>query len=230
MLKQACGGALLVLGLVVGCGRAADGPVAPRTVVAFDLETTGFSAASNRTVEIAAVKFRGGEILEARSWLINPGGAIPPRVIEVHGIRDDMVGDAPAFPVVFEEFRRFVGDAVPVAHNARFDAGFLKAELQRHAIDAPAWVIVDSLDVVRAAFPDAAKHSIEALADLLGLGSTDFHRALADSMMLARILIRLPDAQKTRLLDPVTHGVRVFSLRQPEPDSENEGELKAVEH
>jgi len=158
------------------------------TFVAFDTETTGLNPKKDRIVELAAVKYRNGQILEQRTWLVNPGRSIPPWAERIHGISTDMVRDEPPFDRVYEEFAEFIDGAVLVAHNARFDIAFIHEELRRKKLPNPMNEVVDSLRLFRTWFPDLPSHSLQAVAEHMQVGGEEYHRALADSMYVVLIL------------------------------------------
>jgi len=167
---------------------AASLPVKEMVFVAFDTETTGFSPKKERLVEIGAVKFRGdGEVLSSTNWLVNSERPIPWYATKVHGITTEDVGDAPVFNEVWPAFKAFCDDAVLLAHNATFDIGFLKAELKRAGIPAPALPVVDTLPLFRSWFPHALSHSLEPLSVYLGVQSDTYHRARADAFHVVHI-------------------------------------------
>ncbi|WP_280335323.1 exonuclease domain-containing protein, partial [Nocardia wallacei] len=119
-----------------------DTPLFDTTFVVVDLETTGTSPERDAITEIGAVKVRGGEVLGEFATLVNPGCAIPPQIIQVTGITTAMVLDAPRIEAVLPGFLEFAAGAVLVAHNARFDTGFLKAAAPRRAAPgAPVHVV-----------------------------------------------------------------------------------------
>lgn len=164
-------------------------PVTNVIFTAFDTETTGFSTKSDRLVEIGAVKFRGnGEILAVTNWLINPQRDIPSYATQVHGIYNLDVLGAPVFKDVFPQFAAFCADSVLLAHNAPFDIGFLRAELKRAEIDAPAFPVLDTLPLFRAWFPHALSHSLEPLSVYLGVEQGVYHRAGADSYHIIDVM------------------------------------------
>ena len=166
---------------------AASTPVAEVTFVAFDTETTGLSAQRERLVEIAAVKFRNGRVLAEKTWLINPGRPMPPAAEQVHHISDTMVRDKPDFKTVYPEFAQFIGDAVLLAHNARFDVAFVSAECTRHSLPPPPNPVLDTLPLFRRWFPQFASHSIASLSTNLNLTAGALHRAQSDTMSLVLI-------------------------------------------
>lgn len=174
-------GFCVVLGLILIASLSSAQPLTNITFIAFDVETTGFSAESDRIIEIGAVKFRNGKVLGKRSWLINPGIPIPETTQRIHGITDKMVKESPPFSKVFPEFARFIKDTMLLTHNARFDIRFISAELQRNKMSAPENIVIDTLGLARGWFPDAGSYSLENLVKHLGMPAGRFHRALADS-------------------------------------------------
>ena len=133
--------------------------------VAFDLETTGLSAESDRIVEVGAVRFdAGGADLGRYARLVNPRRPISAGARRVHGISDSqLVGEGGA-EVVLPEFLDWLGDPAGVAllaHNASFDAGFLGRELARLGRPLPAFEVIDTLALARRARPDLRSHRLD---------------------------------------------------------------------
>jgi DNA polymerase III subunit epsilon len=159
------------------------------TFTAVDQETTGLNAASDRVIEIGAVKFRNGKIIESRSWLIDPGIPIPEESIRIHHIAPDMVAGRPSFKSVYPEFKDFVRDTVVLCHNAPFDVGFLRAETERSGLPRLDNQVLDTLRLARSWFPNAPGHSLEALAAHLGIELKSAHRALADASALVAVFM-----------------------------------------
>lgn len=106
-------------------------PLAEATLVVVDLETTGTDPSTDGITEIGAVKVRGGEVLGEFRSFVDPQRPIPAYVAALTGISDATVRDAPVIGTVLPMFLDFVGDAALVAHNARFDVGFLTQALGR---------------------------------------------------------------------------------------------------
>lgn len=106
--------------------------LAEDTFVVFDVETTGLSAVYNTIIELAAVKVKDGEIIDRFTSFANPHHPLSIATIELTGITDDMVKDAPDVEEVLREFHEWIGDSVLVAHNASFDIGFLNAGLKKN--------------------------------------------------------------------------------------------------
>ena len=157
--------------------------------VAFDTETTGLWAPSNRIVEIAAVRFYLDNEQETtfRS-LVNPQKSIPPEVIAIHGITDEMVADAPPASKVMREFIRFCGDdAILIAHNAPFDISFIGCELDRAEITFGNQPILDTVDLFKRYFPGLASYSLLSLSQHFSIAQQQQHRALADAVLVKQL-------------------------------------------
>jgi len=190
-------GARLLLALLATL-PATSIPAQPATsaicYVAFDLETTGFSPDRDRIVELAALRFSAdGTVLSNRVWLIDPGRPIPPPAQTVHGITDAMVRGQPDFAAVYPEWQALVGNAVLLAHNARFDSSFLAAEAARSGLPPPTNRVIDTLPLSRARFTNAPGHSLSELADWLGLTPATPHRAFADADRVRQLWLHLQD-------------------------------------
>lgn len=155
--------------------------VANTTFVVFDCETTGLSPANDRVVEVGAVKFRDGKMIDEKTWLINPGRHIPPWVVKVHGIDDDMVKDQPGFKDIYPEFVSFIEDSVLMAHNARFDVSFIRSEIERNGLSQPRNLTIDSLYLFRKWFPETKSHKLKDVADAAQIKTSTLHRGMADS-------------------------------------------------
>lgn len=180
---------LIFLGLILTVSPSSAEPLSNITFVAFDLETTGFSAEFDRIIEIGAVKFRNGKVLKKRSWLINPSIPIPENSQNLHGITEEMVAESPPFSEVFPEFAGFVKGTVLLSHNAKFDLKFLLAELKRNNMPAPDNTVIDTLKLARVWFPDAGTYSLENLVKHLRIPARTFHRALFDSEYVTAFFI-----------------------------------------
>jgi DNA polymerase-3 subunit epsilon len=165
---------------------------APR--VAFvDLETTGASPGRARVTEVGIVLVETGpEGERVTEWasLVNPGCTIPPDIQWLTGISNAMVRDAPPFERLAPEIAERLAGAVFVAHNARFDYGFLRAEFARAGIDFTARTLC-TVRLSRHLQPDRSPHSLDALIERWGLPVADRHRALGDARITLRFVQRL---------------------------------------
>ncbi|MGP7961113.1 DEDD exonuclease domain-containing protein [Sanguibacter sp. A247] len=190
------------------------------TFVVVDLETTGTSAGADAITEIGAVKVRGGEILGEFQTLVDPGVPVPPQIAVLTGITTAMVLDAPRIAAVLPQFLEFARGAVLVAHNARFDVGFLKAAARATETPWPPFEVVDTVALARRVVPkdEARNHKLGTLAKLFGATTVPNHRALSDARatvdVLHALLGRLAPWGITHIedlasaLDPVPPAVR----------------------
>ncbi|NOY74919.1 MAG: 3'-5' exonuclease [Kiritimatiellaeota bacterium] len=151
--------------------------------VIFDLETTGMSATNDRIVEIAAVGVDTDNERTRFHSLVNPRMKIPFHAKNVHGISDENVADAPTFHDIAPRFLEFADGATLVAHNARFDLSFLQESLARTG--HPLWrgKTMDSIKIIKNAYPGLPSYSLQNLRATFNLGSDSdgpAHRAFAD--------------------------------------------------
>lgn len=156
--------------------------------VTVDIETTGCRPGSSGIIEIGAVRLESGVITGHFSTLVRPPEPIPPAVRQLTGIDDDMVAGAPDIASVIAEFREFVGDAVLVAHNHRFDMGFLDFEAERSWGMPFPRPVLDTLSLARRLHPELSRHNLRVLAEFYGAESTPNHRAFPDALATAEIL------------------------------------------
>ncbi|WP_228566965.1 DEDD exonuclease domain-containing protein [Nocardia sp. SYP-A9097] len=165
-------------------------PLYDTTFVVVDLETTGTSPQGDAITEIGAVKVRGGEVLGEFATLVNPGLAIPPQIVQITGITTAMLIDAPPIEQVLPGFLEFANGAVLVAHNARFDTGFLRAAAARSEIPWPAFQVVCTVQLARRVLnkDEAPSVKLSFLAELLGSQTRPTHRALDDARATVDVL------------------------------------------
>lgn len=171
-----------------------DAPVDRLTFVAFDFETTGLYPATDRIVEFGAVRFRLGEELEGFSALANPGRPIHPDAAQVSGISDADVADKPPVADLLPQFVQFLGDDVLLAHNARFDAAFLRAELERAGLPTLRNPISDTQVLSQRAFPGRPSYALQALVEFLQIPANQAHRAQDDARQCMRLFAHCVDA------------------------------------
>lgn len=162
------------------------------TFAVVDLETTGASPGQCAVTEIGAVKMQGGHRLGTFQTLVNPGTGIPPVITHLTGITEAMVVPAPPIGAVLPSLLEFLGDAVVVGHNVRFDLRFLQASLAAHRRPALANRWVDTCTLARRLVGDEVLDCrLSTLATHLGLAHRPTHRALDDAMATADLLHHL---------------------------------------
>ena len=167
-------------------------------IIAFDLETTGLSAAIDRITEIGAVRIVGGELKDEFCTFVNPEKHIPERVTELTGIDDAMVADAPCEEEALRAFYSFCGNSkFLVAHNAGFDTSFLKAANKRLGWEFT-YEYADTVAMARSMYPDLKNHKLDTLGNYLKLAPFNHHRACDDARELALILVRMMEELRHR--------------------------------
>lgn len=160
--------------------------------VVVDVETTGSDPARHRLTEVGAVRVRGGRIIGEWSSLVNPERRIPSFISQLTGITDAMVAEAPRFSEVAAGLREFIGEAVFVAHRARFDHGFLKAEFERCGIPFGGPVLCTVVES-RRHFPGLPSHGLATLSKHFGISLDSHHRALCDARATAEIFLKIQE-------------------------------------
>ena len=154
-----------------------------RKVVFLDLETTGASAARDRITEVGLIEVDGGYFVREWSTLVNPGIPIPPLIQSLTGINDAMVAKAPYFEDIARELYEAIDGRMLIAHNARFDYGFLEHEFKRLDQDFSAPVLC-TVRLSRKLFPQHARHNLDTLISRHDIECDARHRALGDARVL----------------------------------------------
>jgi DNA polymerase III epsilon subunit family exonuclease len=160
------------------------------TFVVFDLETTGLRPGTARPCEFGAVRVRELQLEERFQTLANPGARLQPGVAALTGLRDDELRRAPPVSAVTRRFLAFAGDAVLVAHNARFDMAFLDNETMRLNGNRVAATVVDTVGLARRLL-GRQPANLAALSHRFVTDARPCHRALPDAEATAEILLAL---------------------------------------
>ncbi len=163
-------------------------PLHAVTFCVLDLETTGGSPATEAITEIGALRMRGGECLGRFETLVNPGVPIPPLITVLTGITEAMLLPAPAIAEALPAFLEFLGDAVIVGHNVRFDIAFLDAACRARGADRLANRRTDTLALARRLLRDDVPNlKLSTLARHLRVPTDPVHRAMADAQATAEV-------------------------------------------
>lgn len=155
-----------------------------------DLETTGATATIDRITEIGIVEVDADGTVREWQQLVNPGMRIPPFIEQLTGISNAMVANAPPFAEVAGEALRRLEGRLFIAHNARFDYGFLKNEFQRLGIAFRAPVLC-TVKLSRTLFPEHKRHNLDSLIERHDLQAEARHRALADAQLIHQFWQRI---------------------------------------
>jgi DNA polymerase-3 subunit epsilon len=149
-------------------------------MVLVDLETTGGKSTQDRIIEIALIRIEKGEVVDRWEQLVNPDMTVPPWITRLTGISTSDVIEKPSFEAIADDLFDRLQGATLVAHNARFDYGFLKNEFKRCNIDYTTKPLC-SVKLSRALYPQFKRHGLDALIERFSLPMPDRHRAMADT-------------------------------------------------
>lgn len=165
-----------------------------RRLVFIDVETTGLDhRKGHRIIEVGAVAMQNGQIVSEYQSLIHMEVQIPRHVSRIHGITNEMLTGQPEPENVFPAVKDFVADSILVAHNAKFDIGFLRSEFNRLKLSFTNQIFC-TLEISRRRYPRLPNYKLETLyRRLVGPVPTDTqrHRALGDARMVAEVWMAL---------------------------------------
>jgi len=189
-----------------------------RPIVFVDLETTGGDATTDRITEIGVVEVsRAG--VERWSVLVDPQTPVPPFIERLTGIDDAMLHGQPSFASLAQSLAERLDGKLFVAHNARFDYGFLKNEFRRAGVAFRADVLC-TVRLSRALFPSVQRHGLDALIARFGLAPEGRHRALADADLLWQFWQKIHEVYSQELVDAAVKAlIRRASLPAALPES-----------
>ncbi len=172
----------------VDSSQAQDGPV----IVAFDFETTGLYPDESDIVEVGGVKFTPlGEVMGRFERFANPGYAIPADSTAVSGITTEMVAGADPPLAVLEAFIDWAGrDAVYVAHNAAFDAGFIEATYEKAGRKCPPLQVADTLEWARSLSLKTPNYKLGTLLAHYRKNTEGLHRSMADAHGVMELVLQ----------------------------------------
>ena len=157
-----------------------------QNIIALDIETTGLDPSRDAVIEIGLVRFQGSRVEDTWQSLINPGRPLPPFIIQLTGIDDAMLANAPRITSVLDDLQEKVGDLPILGHNIGFDISFLQ-QLGLFYQNQ----LIDTYDLASVLLPDAGRYRLDALASALGVVPQQRHRALEDASTTHQVYLRL---------------------------------------
>ena len=186
-------------GSFIALDSAPDTLLGEAEFVVFDLETTGLSHVSDRICEIGAVRIRGLELADTFETLVAPKTTVPHAVRRLTGLSDDALRRAPGVRTAIRGFSAFAGPSVLIAHNARFDVGFVNRELERMTGKRLAATVIDTVPLARNLLQRRVQRtSLASLAYFFGVSVRPCHRALPDAQATAEVFLRLVELAAER--------------------------------
>ncbi len=161
------------------------------TFVGFDTETSGKYPLADEVCEIAAVKWRGGQIIGEFQTFVKVSRPMSAEVIAIHNITDAMLVGAAEREHAAREFHKFIGDDFLIAHHAPFDLGFIAPEIERARLPLPKAAVFCSSLLARKAFPESENHKLQTLIKFFQLQQGQAHRALDDARACLEVGMRV---------------------------------------
>lgn len=177
--------------------RADKGQPLKCPAVVFDIETTGFSNQNDKIIEIGAVKVVDGTITEKFSTFVNPQVPIPFEIEKLTSITDEMVMGADTIDIVLPKFLAFCEGCILVAHNARFDTGFIAKNARDLNLPAD-YTIVDTVGLARVLLPELHNFKLDTVAKELSVSLENHHRAVDDAGCTAEIYVKFLQMMEER--------------------------------
>ena len=159
--------------------------------VAIDLETTGLDPNKDKIIEISAVKFNNGEVVDSLTFLVNPAIKLKPKIIQITGINDSMLVSKPSFDDIKDHFLMFIENLPIVGHNVMFDLNFLKKNIHDYEKYFKGRMICDTYYLSKIFYYDYSSFSLTSLCKTVGIEINNAHRAEDDARNSGFLLINI---------------------------------------
>ncbi len=177
--------------------------IGPLAIV--DVETTGMSAAYGRIIEIGVIRVEKGKVVRAYESLVDPECYVQPLIQQLTGINNQDVEGAPLFSEISREVAALLDGAIFVAHNARFDVGFLKQEFARVGRPFSPRCLC-TMKLSRRLFPEHRRHDLGSIIERYRLECPARHRAMGDARAVYAFLRYLEEKEpEDRLSGALQH-------------------------
>jgi DNA polymerase III epsilon subunit family exonuclease len=213
--------ALLADGHWVINGFAAELPISSALgdFTALDVETTGLRPLTHRIIEVAAIRYREGREVDRFVTFVQPERKLPSVIVNLTGIRDADLEDAPLFRDIADNLLTFLGDDLIVGHNVGFDMSFIAGEFKRLGRPGLANNRFDTLSAAHRLLTGIRRKNLGKLADFLGVPRGHDHRAYDDARKTAEVALRLVEAALTKgITDPIE--IRKLGAPMPRPSKD----------
>ncbi|MFA6982538.1 MAG: PolC-type DNA polymerase III [Sedimentibacter sp.] len=166
--------------------------------VVFDLETTGLNPKNDHIIEIGAVKISNRKVIDSFSTFVHTDRKLPEKIIELTSITDDMLVGQPDIGDALPSFLDFAKGSVLVAHNAKFDVGFIREKAKVLSIENYNPSTLDTLELSKALIKDVKNHRLNTLTKKLGISLLNHHRAVDDANATGQLFIILLNKLRER--------------------------------
>ncbi len=158
------------------------------TYVVFDVETTGLSAIYDSIIELAGVKMYKGNVIAEFQEFIDPGEQLSDFTTELTGITNEMLKGSKSEKQVLSEFQDFTEDTILVAHNAKFDMGFINKGYEKNGLATTSLPVIDTLELSRFVYPELKTFGLGSLAKRFDVLLEQHHRAIYDAQTTGILL------------------------------------------
>jgi DNA polymerase III subunit epsilon len=177
-----------------------------------DLETTGLSPYHERIIEVGAIRVKNGKTIQTYNTLVDPQQKIKYYITQITGISQKDILGKPIFHEISDELLEIIGDSIVVAHNARFDYGFLKTELLRDGHNLKNQFCC-SMVMSRQLYPEHRRHNLDSIIERFELDCAHRHRALDDAMLVHEFFQRIFDEQNSEMVEEIIRSSIIAGTR-----------------
>lgn len=182
----------------------------PSKLAFVDIETTGLGVTHDKIIEIGILRVENGKLVKKFKSLINPEGFVSSFSLQLTGITEAELTNAPTFYEVMDDINDILKDCVFVAHNVRFDYGFIRNEFRRYEKKFSAKHFC-TIKLSQRLFPNERKHNLDAIISRFNIKCINRHRAFDDALVLWEFYQKLQNSFEPDLLEKAISG----SLKKP---------------
>lgn len=194
-----------------------------------DIETTNSNTQIGEVIEIGALKFKGGKIIDEFRTFVRAERGIPPKIVELTGIKNKMIRRAPELKRALHDFKLFLQDGIFLAHNVNFDFNFLNAKLESCALPPMKNARICTFELARRTII-APKHGLGFLNEFLEINAKTHHRALSDCEIAFRVFLisleKLGHLQNTQALINLARTIQTPNKNKKNLESHANYELR----
>ncbi len=172
----------------------------PKSICFIDTETTGLNASYNRIIEVGVLKVVDGELVKEFKTLVNPGTYVDPFIQQMTGINPEALEKAPTFEEIKDELSALLEDSIFVAHNVRFDYGFIRNEFKRSGIKFSSKHFC-TVKLARLLYPNQKRYNLDSIIENFNIKCENRHRAFDDAKVLWEFYKKSQDSIKPELFE-----------------------------
>lgn len=202
-----------------------------KDITVIDFETTGLNSYYDEIIQIGAIKYRNGEVVNTFDHLVKPSVSISEKITSITGITNEMVKGAPPIHMLIHDLVDFIGKDTLVAHNASFDMGFLIAALNNNGINLGEIKVIDTLRLSRSMIHDTKNHKLVTLKKYLGIKAQS-HNALEDCIVTGELYyyLKREKDKEPGMYDGKHYTNYVEEIRELKREGKNEEAIDLLLH